>query len=594
MERGKEYMLSIALNKSVATGTGSYIINEATSVVRDDIIENIPFIELLPRQNPKGLIYHINEIDEYPLEESGYEKEPTSEKLLIALVGALWLFIIAIFRFQWHIIIMGKLINKHAIAVLIPSIGLIVAGIFVMYYNTNGIFSVYLLSTLLLSVGTSGWDPSNGSNKNGIEKLESKDYKGAVSDFSEAVKIAPYAANFRNNRGLAYCGLQRWEEAVTDFAAAWQLSPNNVTYKKNLADAQEQFKKSGGGGDSYDFISQPDKRIIKTTIVIMVIEVIALSIVGHAIRPRYHEMTLFTGMTEEDNSHTDLNLYDDKAIAEVDNLAEASRWIRRNASKGSNYTIVLGADQSVESLSFGYGGKEVTVTLTSAGGEKTITRNGSLHPVIVIKGKETTFTLEDGIILSGTGEVNDDAESLVKVSRGTFVMNGGIITAGEDGGVYVDKKGSFIMNGGVITGNHAYAGGGVDSSGMFTMSGGAISGNTAGYQGGGVYYSNSTFTMTGGVISGNISGSAGGGVYGFIRKSGGFFKSGGIIYGSNAKEALANKVQNPRGDPPGDAVHLLHESARKLGHDNGFDKTVDEQTELSSNDYSNWEWDYGW
>jgi tetratricopeptide (TPR) repeat protein len=301
MERGKTYMLSIALGQNIEVGTGFYLINEAVSFVRDDIIEKIPFIEYLPRPNPKGLIYQINEIDHYPLEESSYEKEPISKKLLISLVGSLWLFITLIFRFQWHLIFMGRLMNRYAVATLVFSIGLIVSGIFIINYNSSGIFSLYLLSTLLLSLGTAGWDSSNGSNKKGLENLGNKKYEKAVSDFTEAVTIAPYGANFRYNRGIAYCGLQRWKEAIADFTVASQLSPNNAVFKKDLAYAREEFTKSGGDESSvsYDVVDPDNKRTIKITIVIMLIEVITLSIVGHVIRPSYQEMTLIASMTED-------------------------------------------------------------------------------------------------------------------------------------------------------------------------------------------------------------------------------------------------------------------------------------------------------
>jgi hypothetical protein len=307
-------------------------------------------------------------------------------------------------------------------------------------------------------------------------------------------------------------------------------------------------------------------------------------------------MTLFTGLTEEAKAGADLSPYDGKAVTEVHDLAEASRWIKRNAKKNGIYTIVLGADQPAEKLSFGYGGKRVTVTLASAGGKKTLTRSDGLqYPIITIKGKGTTFTLEDGITLSGTGEENNDAESLVKVDNGTFEMNGGIITGGENSGVDIEKQGSFVMNGGTITGNHSKTtGGGVTSKGTFTITGGAIKGNTAGWDGGGVYYWNGTFNMTGGIISGNTAGALGGGVCGVIRKFGGFFKSGGIIYGANASEALTNKSEGRPGHRNrGDAVNLSH--GAKLAHYSGFDKTVTEKTELSSKDgYANWEWDWGW
>jgi hypothetical protein len=227
------------------------------------------------------------------------------------------------------------------------------------------------------------------------------------------------------------------------------------------------------------------------------------------------------------------------------------------------------------------------VIFTSAGGERTVTQSGNPeHPLITIKGKATTFTLDEGVILSGTGE---DTNAIV-VGKGTFVMNGGTISGSKINGVSVDKGGLFVMNGGVISGN----GRGVYSSGTFTMTGGSINGNTAGSNGGGVY-SSGTFTMTGGVISGNTA-LNGGGVYGDTRKSGRFTKSGGIIYGSNASENLANKAKDSLvfdgSQDNGDAILLLDDT--KLVHYTGIDNTADEKTVLDSRKRnSGWEWSKG-
>jgi hypothetical protein len=290
---------------------------------------------------------------------------------------------------------------------------------------------------------------------------------------------------------------------------------------------------------------------------------------------------LLTGMTDEVKAKTDLSLYNGKSVVEVKDIAEASKWISKNVRKGGTYTIVLGTDQLVENLSFGYGSKDVTVIFATAGDEKTVKQSSNpKYPLIMVNGKATTFTLEEGVILSGNNE-----ESLVKVKKGAFVMNGGTITGGNRG-VYIFKDGSFVMNGGVITGNTN--GGGVLSSGTFTMTGGAITGNTATgvmFGGGGVYFTKKTFIMKGGVISGNTADN-GGGVYGHIKESGGFTKSGGIIYGSNAPEELANKALGglkffDNSQDNGDAILLLDGSSN-MTHFTGIDRTVNEETALDN------------
>jgi hypothetical protein len=266
-------------------------------------------------------------------------------------------------------------------------------------------------------------------------------------------------------------------------------------------------------------------------------------------------------------------------------LLDALDWIALNAQSGGNYTIVLGKDYALPPTELNYDKKTVAVTLKSAGGNRTVKFEGSSPAYsLFIVSPGVTFTLEEGVTLLGAK--NDAAKSLVEVSGGRFVMNGGVITGnsrrGNGGGVLVNS-GTFTMNGGTISGNTANGmGGGVFVGGTFTMNGGTISGNTTNGGGGGVGASSGAFTMNGGTISGNTANgsgnSGGGGVYvgdkGTFTMSGGtingntslsrgggvymfssaFVKSGtgGIIYGSNAPEEQANKAKD---DSSGHAVY---------------------------------------
>jgi hypothetical protein len=269
-------------------------------------------------------------------------------------------------------------------------------------------------------------------------------------------------------------------------------------------------------------------------------------------------------------------------------LLDALDWIALNAQSGGNYTIVLGKDYALPPTELNYDKKTVAVTLKSAGGNRTVKFEGSSPAYsLFIVSPGVTFTLEEGVTLLGAK--NDAAKSLVEVSGGKFIMNGGVITGnnsrrGNEGGVLVNS-GTFTMNGGTISGNTAIfnfgggSGAGVYiNSGTFTMSGGTISGNTADSYGGGVGASSGAFTMNGGTISGNTCRTSGGGVFvgdkGTFTMSGGtingntslsggggvymsfsaFVKSstGGIIYGSNAPEEQANKAKD---DSRGHAVY---------------------------------------
>ncbi|GHV92661.1 hypothetical protein AGMMS50268_31640 [Spirochaetia bacterium] len=235
-------------------------------------------------------------------------------------------------------------------------------------------------------------------------------------------------------------------------------------------------------------------------------------------------------------------LYVGDALQGEMDLLDALDWIGLNAKSGGKYTIALGRDEAITPTELSYGGKTLTITLKSAGGEHTVSFEGANPSYSLFNVKSgVTFTLEDGVTLRGTQ--NSAAKSLVEVTGGRFVMNGGAITGNKEhnrggGGVYM-ASGTFTMNGGTISGNTTSGdrGGGVYvASGSFTMSGGVINENTSGSlftgEGGGVYVKG-TFTMSGGTISGNTSRrtlGGGGGVY----VQGTFTMNGGTISGNTS------------------------------------------------------------
>jgi tetratricopeptide (TPR) repeat protein len=438
MERGKTYRVSATLDENAKVGTGSPIINKAASKFRDEVIDFIPFMPLLPRPNPKGLTFQIDEIAalDQPLEGSGKGKGSIGEVILIILVYLTWLSMLNILNFYWHIIFMGKFMNRHRLAAIFLIFGLSTVGTLTINYNSSGILSLYVLATLLLSIGLPRKE-SLKANRCGLEKLEHDDYEGAVSDFTQAIFEAPYDANCIFNRGVAYCGLQEWEKAAADFDEAFRLKPDTL-FRENLDNARAKIAEGGGSSNELASPKGDRDRLIRMSIKMPIIVNAAIMVLLAAVvffaereSHQYYEMTLLVGMTED--AAANVSLYDGKAVTEIKSLAEASNWIRRNAEKDGIYTIVLGADQSAEKLFFGYGGKKVAVTLTSAGGGKTITRSGdSRYPIIIVNGIRTAVTLEDGITLSGTGEANDGANSLVRVDSGAFSMNGNIITGGKN------------------------------------------------------------------------------------------------------------------------------------------------------------------
>ncbi|GBU28022.1 hypothetical protein R84B8_01580 [Treponema sp. R8-4-B8] len=203
-----------------------------------------------------------------------------------------------------------------------------------------------------------------------------------------------------------------------------------------------------------------------------------------------------------------------------------------------------------------------------------------------------TFTMNGGSISNNEAYGGGG----IYIDGSTFTMNGGSISNNEaygGGGIYIDKS-TIIMNSGTVTGNKTTkdAGGGIAVySGTFTMNGGLISENEAPFEGGGVVAYKGAFTMKGGVISKNkvteklstyIVG--GGGVYISATDGGGFTKTGGIIYGSDASGGLANTVVE-RYFNGGDAVFAYQ------GNNTG---KVRNRTLYESDNISTTNWSIGW
>ena len=295
----------------------------------------------------------------------------------------------------------------------------------------------------------------------------------------------------------------------------------------------------------------------------------------------------FTEETEKTQNNP--GLYVDELFLGKISLKEAINWIMKNAKENENYSIVLGADEKITPINLFLNNRKISITIKATGDKRKIQYNiiqilsfleyfqpsASLFTV----GAGITFTLEEGVSLVGIRNANNHA--LIHVDGGTFIMNGGSIknnsnrgvylqngvfimnngaisgnnTSGNKsnnpggGGIVITNESTFTMNGGTINNNSSYGGGGVFlHSGTFTMNNGKIERNSAENDGGGVLVNNGNFLMRNGIISGNTSGINGGGV----SVIGNFTKFRGIIYGSDASEDLANRVDNTGN---GDAVY---------------------------------------
>ena len=90
--------------------------------------------------------------------------------------------------------------------------------------------------------------------------------------------------------------------------------------------------------------------------------------------------------------------------------------------------------------------------------------------------------------------------------------------SGHGGGVYLNNNSTLSLSESVVADNFASGnGGGVYMHGTFNMASGEISGNTAGFNGGGLFFTDAakgSYNINGGEISGNKAGVAGGGLSG--------------------------------------------------------------------------------
>jgi fibronectin type 3 domain-containing protein len=230
---------------------------------------------------------------------------------------------------------------------------------------------------------------------------------------------------------------------------------------------------------------------------------------------------------------------------DVTDLFETLSWLSANAVNSTQYTLLLGKDETISAQPLSYSGKtDITIILKGKGRERIVSLSGNGSLFTVESG--VTLVLDDRITLKGH---SSNTASLVRVnSGGNLVLKDGAKISGNTasfygGGVYI-YGGTFTLSGGEISGNSAvasngnisYGGGVYVYSGTFSMSGGEISGNTSSASvfassGGGVYMNSGTFTLSGGEISGNIvisiqSASSG---YGYYSRGGGVAMDGGTF-----------------------------------------------------------------
>ncbi|MDE7164787.1 MAG: hypothetical protein K2O04_05140 [Clostridiales bacterium] len=190
-------------------------------------------------------------------------------------------------------------------------------------------------------------------------------------------------------------------------------------------------------------------------------------------------------------------------------------WLAVNAAEGSvELTLLKNITVGAGSTNLGSGiNKNVTLDLNG----KVLNLNGD-GTVNGVYNRDVRLAVGDGgelTLIDGAPQAVNKVTG--KVSGTEKTVNGGVITGGLNGCVYVTVGGTFNMNGGTMIGNEASYGGGVNvHQGTFNMNDGAIIDNQVTVSGGGVYVKSGTFNMEKGVISDNAVDyqyGNGGGVY---------------------------------------------------------------------------------
>ena len=109
-------------------------------------------------------------------------------------------------------------------------------------------FSVLIALSITIGLSACGVQRSNFVNNQGVEKARHKDWNGAITDYSEAIRLNPNHAIAYYNRGLAYGQLGEYQKALTDHTEAIRLNPS-------YADAYNDR------GNTYNWLKESQKAI---------------------------------------------------------------------------------------------------------------------------------------------------------------------------------------------------------------------------------------------------------------------------------------------------------------------------------------------
>jgi uncharacterized repeat protein (TIGR02543 family) len=144
----------------------------------------------------------------------------------------------------------------------------------------------------------------------------------------------------------------------------------------------------------------------------------------------------------------------------ADALSVIQQCISTDADAAKAYTIMLKGDETVNEFALSYGGKTVSITLTTSGVERKLSLSSRSKMFVVTGG--VTLTLENNVTLQG---YSDNNSPLVELQGGTLVMKAGSKITGNKarrgGGVYdvgvynAGDSSTFTKEGGIIYGSNA-------------------------------------------------------------------------------------------------------------------------------------------
>jgi tetratricopeptide (TPR) repeat protein len=89
-------------------------------------------------------------------------------------------------------------------------------------------------------------------NERGIVRYDLKDFQGAIADYNSALKINPNYAQAYNNRGLAREELKDLQGAIADYNSALKINPNDADAYYNRGSARDNLKDLQGAVADYN------------------------------------------------------------------------------------------------------------------------------------------------------------------------------------------------------------------------------------------------------------------------------------------------------------------------------------------------------